>query len=246
MSARHSPRAEAGNTSARAPRGTVLFVHGLWMTGAESFLLRRRLAREGWALRVFPYSSVGEPIDAVARRCARYARFIAARTFAPVHLLGHSLGGLVVCRMFEMGLLAADRFSGDFCRVVVLGSPLNGSRSGRAFARLGPAGALLGKCGTELVRCEAPGGGRCRRWTHTAQVGVIAGNRPLGLGRVIAHLSEPNDGTVAVAETELEGATARCVLPVSHLGMLASDEVASRVAAFFDHGSFDVAGARGQ
>ncbi len=211
------------------------------MTGVESFFLRRNLAPDGWTLRVFPYSSLGEPVDAVARRCARYARMLALRTLAPVHLVGHSLGGIIVCRMFELGLLAADRFSGDFCRVVLLGSPVNGSQSGRALAALGPMGALLGKAGREVLACDSPGGGRCRRWGHEAQVGVIAGNRPNGLGHLIAHMNEPSDGTVAVSETLLDGAAAHCVLPVSHMGMLMSEEVAGCITSFLDHGQFDVA-----
>lgn len=232
MSVRHRRPAEAG---AAPSRGTVLFVHGLWLTGAESFFLKRKLAREGWTLRVFSYSSLGEPLDAVARRCARYARMLALRTLAPVHLLGHSLGGLVVCRMFELGLLAADRFSGDFCRVVLLGPPLNGSQSGRALAQI--TGRLLGRGGAVLARDTAGFERRC--WPHDTQAGVIAGCSPHGLGRLIAHIAEPNDGTVAVSETLMEGAAGHCVLPVSHTGMLVSDDVAKQVLCFLDHGSFD-------
>ena len=43
---------------------------------------------------------------------------------------------------------------------------------------------------------------------------------------------------MTLSETELPGATDRCVLPVSHLGMLLSDEVADEVAHFLDQGRF--------
>lgn len=206
------------------------------MTGAESFFLKRQLSRDGWTLRVLPWSSLGDPLDAVARRCARFAHTLALRTLAPVHLLGHSLGGLVIYRMFELGLLRADRFSGDFCRVVLMGSPVNGSQSGRALAKVGPAAgaALLGRAGRDVLTAEEH-----RSWRFSAELGILAGNRPHGLGRFIAGISVPNDGTVAVAETELEGATSRCVLPVSHTGMLWSDDVAHQVATFLDQGRFD-------
>ena len=110
----------------------------------------------------------------VARRCARFARALALRTLAPVHLLGHSLGGLVIYRMFELGLLQADRFSGDFCRVVLLGSPVHGSQSGRALAKIGPAAgaALLGRAGRDVLMADER-----RRWPFSAQLGTIAGNR---------------------------------------------------------------------
>jgi pimeloyl-ACP methyl ester carboxylesterase len=214
-------------------RGTVLFVHGLWMTGAESLLLKRHLAACGWALRVFPYSSLAESMDSVARRCARFALALARRTLLPVHLVGHSLGGMVIYRMFETGALAPDRFSGDFCRVVFMGTPVRGSQSARALARSGPGRRLLGAVGCSVLTEGVP-----ERWPFTAQLGIIAGNRPRGLGRLLARFDSPNDGTVAVAETEIEGATDRCVLPVSHSGLWMSTEVAAQVAAFLDRGHF--------
>lgn len=226
MSARRNRPAE--------PRGTVLFVHGLWMTGAESLLLKRHLAERGWTLRVFPYSSLTESMDRVARRCANHALDIARGTLQPVHLLGHSLGGMVIYRMFETGVLAPDRFSGDFCRVVFMGTPVRGSQSARALARSGPGRRLLGAVGGGVLLDGVPD-----RWPFTAQLGLIAGNRPRGLGRLLAHFDSPNDGTVAVSETELAGATDRCVLPVSHTGMWMSTDVATQVANFLDEGRFD-------
>lgn len=212
-------------------RGTALFVHGLWMTGAESFVMKRRLAARGWALRVLPYSSMTENMDTVARRCARVAQSLASRTLAPVHLVGHSLGGLVIYRMFELGLLAPDRFSGDFCRVVFMGTPVRGSQSARMLSGFGPAQHLLGAVGKSCLPQGVPG-----KWRFAAQLGIIAGTAPHGLGRLLARFEGPNDGTVGVAETQLEGATSCCELPVSHAGMWFSDEVVACVARFLETG----------
>jgi pimeloyl-ACP methyl ester carboxylesterase len=231
VSARRSPPAEA---SPPPLRGTVLFVHGLWMNGAESFLLKRHLAARGWALRVFPYSSMNEPMDRVAGRCARHALQLAQRTEGPVHLLGHSLGGIVIYRMFETGLLAPDRFSGDFCRVVFLGTPARGSQTARLLAEYGAASRLLGLAGAQDLRQGLP-----RSWPFAPQLGIVAGNRSRGLGRILSRFDDPNDGTVCVAETQLEGATDCCVLPVSHTGMWLSAAVARQVAAFLENGHFE-------
>src|SRR6266481_1311626 len=77
-----------------------------------------------------------------------------------------------------------------------------------------------------------------RQWSHERPLGIIAGNNPLSLGRLMVDFHEPNDGTVAVSETALPGATAQVVLPVSHTGMLLSARVAHEVGQFFDNGRF--------
>jgi pimeloyl-ACP methyl ester carboxylesterase len=216
----------------------VLFVHGLWMSGAESFILKRQLATHGWALRVFPYSSLAESLDTIARRCARMALTLASRTLQPVHLVGHSLGGLVIYRVFETGLLAPDRFSGDFCRVVFMGTPARGSQSARALMAMGPAAKLLGAAGAPVLPDGVQG-----RWPFAPQLGVIAGTRSHGLGRLLAPFDGPNDGTVGVKETCIDGATDCREMDVSHMGMCVSADVAEQIATFLEHGRFKAAAA---
>ena len=198
-------------------------------------LFRHRLAAHGWSLRVFRYSSLAEPMGRVASRCARVAQSLATRTLLPVHLLGHSLGGLVVYRMFETGLLAPDRFSGDFCRAIIMGTPARGSRSARVLASTAIGRRMLGATGARDLLEGMPA-----RWPFPVQLGVIAGCQPRGLGRLITSFDEPCDGTIAVSETQVEGAADQCVLPVSHIGMAFSRDVAEHIAAFLDHGHFRV------
>jgi pimeloyl-ACP methyl ester carboxylesterase len=214
-------------------KGTALFVHGLWMTGAESLILRRHLAAHGWRLAVLPYSSLAEPLDAVARRCAHQVQALARRTLLPVHLIGHSLGGLVIYRVFELGLLPPARFSGEACRVVFMGTPVRGSQSARVLNEVAAVRALLGRTGRKVLSQ-----GVVPHWPFAPQLGTIAGTSGRGLGRVLAPFNGPNDGTVAVAETLVEGAADHCELPVSHVGLWMSNTVAERVATFLDTGSF--------
>ena len=45
-------------------RATVVYVHGLWMSGSESVLLRRRLERErGFRTQIFRYRSIRAPLE---------------------------------------------------------------------------------------------------------------------------------------------------------------------------------------
>lgn len=204
----------------------VFFIHGLFMTGAEATPLRRELARElGARTHVFAYLATAERPEAVAARLARRIAAVPARD--TVHLVGHSFGGLIALR----AAAAANRAPGG--RLVLLGTPTAGSGAAAALARLPVLHFALGRSGAALTSPVA-------RREVPCEIGVIAGSRAAGLGRFFAHFREPNDGTVAVRETELPGATDRIVLPVSHTGMLLSRRVARETAQFLRYGRFSL------
>lgn len=142
-----------------------------------------------------------------------------------VHVVGHSLGGVIACEAFDRH---ADLPAG---RVVLLGSPVQGARAACAVADRWYGPVMLGPLGVGELACR-----RERRWDHAREVAVIAGSRSAGLGRVFADLPQPNDGTVCVDETELPGAHARAVLDVTHTGMLLSRRVADAAIAFLREG----------
>jgi hypothetical protein len=72
------------------------------------------------------------------------------------------------------------------------------------------------------------------------ELGVIAGSRGIGLGRLIAPgLPRPHDGVVSVDETRVPGMADHIVLRVGHTEMLVSRAVAQQVCAFLKHGKFD-------
>lgn len=78
-----------------------------------------------------------------------------------------------------------------------------------------------------------------QRWSSTQELGLIAGDAGHGLGQLICDLPRPHDGTVAVDETRLDGASEHIVLPVSHLSMLVSRAVAEQVVSFLSNGYFE-------
>lgn len=217
----------------------VVFVHGLFMTGAESVLLRQHLARElGARTHTFLYMATAEDPDLVADRLATRIRALGAGASAAdgtVHLVGHSLGGLLILRALDRAAQRATPLPPG--RVVLLGSPVAGSDAAVALMHRPVLGRALGRsaaalAGATFAGSPLAGGGR--------DIGIIAGNRPAGLGRFLAQFQEPNDGTVAVRETQLEGAVDRIVLPVSHTGMLLSGRVAREAAQFLRHGRFSL------
>ena len=203
---------------------SVVSVHGLWMGGAAMAVLRKRLERHGFTFHDFSYSSV---TASLADNAAALARFVDRVPGTTVHLVGHSLGGVLACAMLEGGLPAR------LGRIVCLGSPLRGSRTAARLARWPGGERLIGKC-----LCEVQARGGFSAWPAGVEVGSIAGRLPFGLGRLFGAFPEPNDGTVAVAETSIAGLADHIVLPVSHVALLWSSAVAEQTEHFLLHGRF--------
>lgn len=205
----------------------VVFLHGLWLGGHESLLLRRRLQRScGCDVQVFRYASVSATMAQVTDRLSAFIDKLRARE---LHLVGHSLGGLIVYRFLER---FPEQPPG---RVVFLGTPAVASRAATRVSRARWGRSLLGRCvGEELLNAQR------RAWTAPRDLGVIAGTRALGLGRLVVQFDEANDGSVAVSETRLVGATDHITLPVSHFGMLLSARVARETGGFLTRGHFSL------
>ena len=114
---------------------------------------------------------------------------------------------------------------------------MRGSRAANVLDAMEWGDAVLGRSvATGVVENTAS------EWAHDVcqqyDVGVIAGDAPYGVGQFIANFDGPNDGTVAVAETHLEGQKDHIVLPTSHKGLVFTREPADQIAAFLKRGEF--------
>ena len=200
----------------------VILLHGLYFGGRWLGFLARHLLRQGFSPAIYAYPSVREnPAQAASALLEWLPNPMPER----VHFVAHSLGGLVLRHLYGT---EPDLPSG---RVVTLGTPHRGSHVAGWIAGHG-FGALLGGANRSGLTGPVP------EWPEGRELGSLAGNVSLGLGRLLPGLPEPNDGTVAVAETRMRGMSDHITLPVTHTGMLFSRDVAEQCAAFLTGARF--------
>ncbi len=201
---------------------TVILIHGLWMNGLALLPQQRWLARQGFAVRRYSYPSMRESMQ---QNAESLSRFVAATDDGIIHLAGHSLGGLVALSML------AQHPDPRVRRMVLMGSPCMGSHCASVLLHT-PLAPMVGRPLREWLASPRP------QLSASIEIGVLSGDRSLGLGRLIPGLPRPNDGVVSVAEAHWPGARDSVTLPVSHAGMLVSRACARQVAAFLKSGSF--------
>jgi triacylglycerol lipase len=185
----------------------VLLVHGFGGTKSSWTAVARSLSARGLTVGAITYPPFGTSVERLADRLvAEVERILSETGSDKVHLVGHSLGGVVIAQA-----IAGGRLTGQVDTVVTLGSPFGGS----PWANLLPFGAIVRELreGSPLLRrlALAPVPDGVRWLAFTAALDMIVP----GLRSVPPH-------------AEVETIT---VDGVGHLGMLLSRQVVGRIVA---------------
>jgi len=193
------------------------------MNGWVMSYLALALRREGFAARALTYRTMRDKLDDhLGRLAKRIARIAAPR----VHLVGHSLGGVIVLRYLQRKPDERIR------RAVLIGTPVSGCQAAMDLAQRACGEFLLGKSlgiWREPVNASLD--------PHF-EIGAIAGTRAFGIGSIVTRLPKPNDGVVCLDETKFPGMRDHVALPLGHTVMLVSRRVARQTAAFLKTGAF--------
>lgn len=189
----------------------ILLVHGLWMRAPALLYWRKQLRDAGYQTEFFSYPSLLQSPESAMQRLRD-----ATLEQPDTHILAHSLGGLLAVK----ALATSPEFTG---KIICVGSPLAGSQVVRQIAN-SALGMLIGQSAPVLSKGlqSIPDG---------LHVTAIAGVNPHGLGRLVNAFTEPNDGTVAISETQLPGLAQHIQVNASHSGQLISREVIQHVLA---------------
>lgn len=199
-------RREAPPADPRLP--CVVMVHGLGR-GAGCFDRAEVFFRgHGYDVVRVDYPSRAAGCDELAARHVAPAIAAAAAAHPEVHLLTHSLGG-ILARI----ALAASR-PANLGAVVQLGPPSRGSEVVDALAGwFPPAQGIMGPAFIEL------GTGPLNRWSSLPppdyDLGVIAGDRSINWINSLL-IPGPDDGKVSVARTHVDGERDHRTVHVAH------------------------------
>lgn len=209
-----------------ARRVSVVLVHGAIVNGIELRLLRWRLECLGYHVRPFYYPSISRGLE---ENTEALARFVRETTGEALHVVAHSMGGILMRKIFEQ---SPDPRPG---RLVAIGSPFLDCWVGRWVDRFhGRLGRFLpGKTVQDHIR-----GSRPVSWLGPRDLGILAGTFPLGAGTFLPRFPRPNDGTVLWEETRLVGVQDHITFHLSHFGMLLSRRCFAQIASFLATGRF--------
>ena len=215
----------------------ILLVHGLWNRGWSMTAMAKRLRARGHHVVVFSYPTRSDCLEGHADELHAFIEAIHTKKSGTkkggdevngaeeLHLVGHSMGGLVILKMFSR---YNDMPAG---RIVLMGTPVKGSGVVKRLGKLPGQKFIFGKAREDLLQ-----GFQHTPYGH--ETGMIRGTRALGLGQIAGRQAEPNDGSVCVSETELDGLKDSIELEVAHSEMLVSMEVVEQLEHFLLYGEF--------
>lgn len=156
------------------------------MNTVEMLYLERQLSHQGFTVHSMHYASVRRNI---AENTRQLHQKIQALKLSNLHIVAHSLGGIIAMRLLQQ---FPDLPPG---RVVMLGTPLNGSYIAKRLMNWPLVNRLL-----ENSMADGLDGQSALPRSVNREIGMIAGNSRAGLGILVGGLPEDSDGTVLLTD----------------------------------------------
>lgn len=193
----------------------VVLVHGLWMHRWSLAPIANYLRDNGYNTYRFGYKTTTEPFDF---NMQKLQAFVNSREEETVHLVVHSMGGIL-----SMRSLPKIRKKG---KLVMLGSPINGSQSAQAMGQRKWSSWMLKHAQEPLENgVKDP-----QILRHSMMIAGVSGR--IGISRLITKLPKPNDGTVALVETQADWIDHHTTEKTNHFRMLFHKNIKKTILNF--------------
>jgi len=193
----------------------VVLVHGLWMSRWTFGFIARHLQSQGYKVYRFGYKTTGKPM---AFNISKLQAFVNSRTEDTVHLVVHSMGGIL-----SMRTLPVIKKDG---KLIMLGSPINGSQAAKAMGKKKWTSWMLNHATEPLENGVVDPQVFRESW-------MIAGtSNSIGIARIVTKLPKPNDGTVAMVETQADWINHHSTENTNHFRMLFHKKINKSITRF--------------
>jgi len=193
----------------------VVLVHGLWMSRWSFAVIAKHLKNEGFAVYRFGYKTSSRPFEFNRQKLQA---FVNSRKEQTVHLVVHSLGGIL-----SMRPLPNIKKEG---KLIMLGTPVNGSQASKAMSQKKWASWMLKHATEPLVN------GVVEPSVLRNSLMIAGTSNSLGISRLVTKLPKPNDGTVALHETQADWINQHVTENTNHFRMLFHKKVKQKISKF--------------
>ena len=206
----------------------VLLIHGILMNPLEMRYLGSQLEELDFNVHYVYYQSV---LKSPAENASIIQEKIKQLNLTDLHLVGHSLGGVLLMHLFDQMDSNKDVLPPG--KVVMLGSPVKGSWVAQKISDWPIVSPLVAKSmPNALSGVDIP------EWNTNRDWGMIAGTQGKGLGFLTGGLSQTSDGTVLLEETLHPKQKEHIQVAKSHTALLFSKDVAKLTGRFLKTGTF--------
>jgi len=192
--------------------------------------LCRHLAADGHSVVNIDYPSTSHPIERLAEIVAERIDEHAATVDGRLHLVGYSMGGLVIRAFLK------DRVPVNLGKVVMIGTPNHGSEVADFLRSFPPFRYLYGPAGQQLVTDQKEFASIFAN--EGLDLGIIAGDS--AFNPFLRHIiGKPSDGRVSVESTRLACAADHLVVHSNHTMLPHNPVVWRQTANFLRNGAFE-------
>ena len=206
----------------------VVLLHGMLRTKRSMSSVEKILQKQGYATLNITYPSSKLSIEQIVEFI--HEIISVHKAYKKIHFIGYSLGGLVIRAYLHKHKLS------NLGKVVMVGTPNQGSESADKFKHMWLFKKLIGPAGQQLGTDQD-------KFKHIFgkvyyELGVIAGSAAIDPINYMI-IPKPNDGKVSVESTKIKGMTDHIVIKTNHTFMIRSTRVLKQILSFLQRSKFD-------